>query len=74
MTNERIYQDEDGQWYIRARGNARGPFPSQTEAEDALASMLRSYQPRKPKAPRTPRRSRALLQPRSWLRPSAPAN
>jgi hypothetical protein len=42
--SERIFQDEDEQWYYRTRGNhAIGPFPNQHLAEQALAKKIRSW-------------------------------
>jgi len=39
MTSERIYQDEDGQWYYSRRGDHAGPFPS----HDIAARELNKY-------------------------------
>lgn len=42
MNTDRIYQGEDECWYFNVRGNqARGPFPSQRDAEDALNVHVR---------------------------------
>jgi len=40
MTTERIYQDEDGQWFFSRRGDHAGPFGSETKAERELRKYL----------------------------------
>ena len=49
---ERIYSDQHGHWFYRARGNsAIGPFDSYSLAEQALRKRFRSWgEPRKPLA------------------------
>ncbi|NOX49964.1 MAG: hypothetical protein GXP16_05420 [Gammaproteobacteria bacterium] len=54
---ERIYQENEGLWYYRTRGNhAVGPFENKTAAEKALKKQIRSWAGRaspKPVWPRT---------------------
>ena len=41
MSSERIYQDDDGQWFYSRRGEHAGPFASKDGAETELAKYLR---------------------------------
>ena len=67
--DDRIYQDPDGCWYYRMRGNqTRGPFASRIDAAMALKAQLRAFE-RPPPEPKKPRR---VWNPRTWLRHSEP--
>lgn len=47
MSTNRIFRNEDGQWYFHVRGNqAAGPYASQQDAGRALADHVRSCQRR----------------------------
>ena len=39
---ERIYQDDDGQWFYSRRGDHAGPFTTHDAANRALRKYLRS--------------------------------
>ena len=41
MTSERIYQDNDGDWFFSKRGEHAGPFDSPKAAERELRLYLR---------------------------------
>ena len=45
--NDRIYQTDDGQWYIRNRRNASlGPFTTCPEAQHHLHQQMRTWDTR----------------------------
>jgi len=42
MEKERIYQDDDGQWFYSRRGDHAGPFSTHDAADRALRKYLRT--------------------------------
>jgi len=42
MDSERIYQDEDGQWFYSRRGDHAGPFKTHDVADRELRKYLRA--------------------------------
>ena len=41
MDSERIYQDDDGQWFYSRRGDHAGPFNTHDAADRELRNYLR---------------------------------
>ena len=65
MQSERIFQREDGYWFLRIRGNtSMGPYASHREADASLARYVASCERQADMAPQWPR----WLHARYWVR------
>jgi hypothetical protein len=72
MNKERIFENEDGSWYFRIRGNATmGPYTTYREANDSRERYVESCRRQSDLTPSWPR----WLHLRFWTRrlSSAPA-
>ena len=44
MANDRIYQNDDGEWFFRVRGNHDvGPFPTEAQAVEKLEKHVAQW-------------------------------